>query len=185
MARDFYINGPALVRVKGNVNSTISACTDLGLSDGPIRVVPTFKHKDINVDAWGESPADVQWMLAELNMQFTMIHVDVAVLEQCAMLSMGVNQFGQMAKAGLRLGANQGRFQAGNNYIGLNITSPDGGRPWRFLFSYMPDTPFDWPLGTEKSIITTRWRVIPYTQDPYGGGQGAQNFDLWDRVLDS
>lgn len=186
MAMGWWINGPALVQVKGNIISGIPTLSNLGLSDGPIRVSPTLKHKDINVDAWGEAAADVQNMLAEVNMQFTLVDFDPTVLESCVIESMGGPAvFGQLAKAGLPLGGNAARFAAGNHYMGLNITSPDGSRPWNFQFSYMPDTPFDWPLGTEKSITTVRWRVIPFTLDPYNSGNGAQSYPLWTRTLDT
>lgn len=186
MARDFYINGPALVQVKGNVNTAIAQLSQLGLSDGPIPVSPKLYHKDINVDAWGETPADVQWMLGELNLRFTLIHVDLAVLEACVQEAMGgAAALGQFAKAGTRMGGNNARFAAGNHYVGLNITSPDGARPWRFYYAYLADNPFDWPLGTEKSVISVNWRVVGYVQDPWGGGQGAQNYTLWDRTPDS
>lgn len=187
MARDFTINGPALVQVKGNVNTAIANLSQLGLSDGPIAVTPTFHHKDINVDAWGETPADVQWMLGDINLSFTMIHVDLAVLEACIQESMGgPAAFGQMAKAGTRMGNNVARFAATNHYIGLNITSPDAARPWRFFYAYLANNPFAWPLGTEKSIISCNWRVVAFTTDPYGAaGQGAQNYALFDRTLDA
>lgn len=191
MARDFFINGPALVEVKGNVNTAIASLSQLGLSDAAIPVSPRFHHKDINVDAWGEAPADVQWMLGELTLRFTMIHVDLNVLEACVQEAMGgAAALGQFGRAGTRMGNNVARFAATNHYVGLNITSPDGNRPWRFFYAYLADNPFDWPLGTEKSVISVNFRVVPYVQDAYNGGgagagTGAQNYPLWDRNLDN
>ena len=65
MARTFFVNGESMVTVRGNSSSSIGSTTQLGLSDGPIRISIEFRHKDIQVDAFGgEIPPDVQWMLA-------------------------------------------------------------------------------------------------------------------------
>lgn len=197
MARDFYVNGECLVLVKGRTDSSISSLSQLGLAADPVRVTPVFRHQDINVDAWGQAPADVQWMLAEMMVSMTMIHFDRTVLNTCIALSMGGGQpaVGQMARAGTRLGGGVTRFMPGNNYIGLQLTSPVGGIPWQFFFTYLMDPPVEFPLGTEKSLLPLRWRVIPYPlpstslpagSDPYGNGLGATNYPLWSHtVLDT
>jgi hypothetical protein len=200
MARDFEIQGESLVYVKGNTASAIPIMTQLALSPDAIRVSPVVHHEDCNVDAWGRAPADVQWMLAEARISMTVVHFDPAVLQECVRLSMGgavgtTLGFGSMARAGTRLGNNAPRFGqnlttgAYNNYIGLNISAPINNLPWRFFYAYLMDPPFDWPLGTRRSITTLNWRVVPYTQDPAniinGIITGAQNYQLWDRTLDS
>ena len=197
MARDFYINGESLVLVKGRSDSAIGSLSQLGLASDPITVSPGFKHKDINVNAWGEAPADVQWMLSDVNVSMTLMHFDSTVLATCWQLSMGGSLVeGQMGRAGQRMGNNQARFTAatgspatgnnsGNNYIGLNIASPVQGTPWRFFYAYLAQPPFRFPLGVEKSAVTLNWRVIPYTQDPYNGGLGAYAYPLWDHTLDT
>lgn len=187
MARAFFINGESLVQVKGRSDSSIGSLSELGLAEGPIRVRPRNFHKDINVDAWGMAPPDVQWMLGDLTVAMTLIHFDPAVLETCLMLSQGGGQasVGQFNRAGTLMGNNTARFGAGNNYIGLNITSPVASRPYRFYYAYLPDDAIDWPLGTEKSVVELRWRVVPFTTDPYGGGTGARNYILWDRTADT
>lgn len=198
MSRDFYINGESLVQVKGRTDCDIASLSQLGLSADPITVSPVFKHEDINVDAWGQAPADVQWMLAEVMISMNLIHFDPAVLAVCMRLSMGGGgtQYGQMGRAGQRLGNNLPRFApsqvnpatgnlAGNNYIGLNITSPVEALPYRFIFSYLANPPMTLPLGAKKSIVQVNFRAIPYTQDPYGGGTGAFGYQLWDNTLDT
>jgi hypothetical protein len=80
-----------------------------------------------------------------------------------------------MARAEARMGNNAARFAAGNNYIGLNISNPVGGIPYRFFYTYLAEPPFEHPMGTEKSIFSLNWRAIPYTQDPYGGGAAQPN----------
>lgn len=186
MARDFHINGESLVLVKSRSDSALGSLQELGLASDKITCSPRFKHRDINVDAWGEAPADVQFMLAEVGISMTLIHYDRTILEACIALSTGSNTSeGVLPRAGTRLGGGVARFAAGNNYIGLNISSPVEGRPWRFYFCYLADTPFSYPLGTEKSMVTLNWRAIPYTTDPYQGGVGAQGQVLWDHELDS
>ncbi len=182
MPRDFFVNGPCLVRVKGNVASGFSSLTELGLSEGDVVVTPNSRHRDINVNAWGpEIPADVQFFLADLHVTMTLVHFDRNVLDLVYNESVGGPALaGQMGRAGLRMGNNSARFSPTNHYVGLNLTSPDGGVPWRFFFAYLTGPPYSFPLGTERALVTLNWRVIPFTQDPYNNGLGANNYQLWD-----
>lgn len=186
MARDFWINGESLVAVKGPVGSLIGSITELGLTVDQIRITPDFRHKAINVDAWGEAPPETQFMLATVGIQLDFIHFDRTILDECLRLSMaGAPAIGQLPRAGARMGNNSPRFSATNNYIGLNITSPVGNKPWRFFYTFMTNPPMQFPLGTEKSVVTTSWVAVPFTTDPYQGGLGAQGQALWDYVLDN
>lgn len=196
MSRDFYIPGPCMVYVKGRSTSAISTLSELGLTEDQIQVSPTIKHMDVMVNAWGgkEIPAEQQTFLADVNVVMRLVHFDTAVLQECIRLSMGgPNQAGAVAMAGTRMGAGAMRFAPLNNYIGLNITSPVVNDPWRFYYAYIVGAP-SFPLGTERQVATINWRVIPYTNDPWGGGTanpgtaagtGAQNALLWDRTLDT
>jgi hypothetical protein len=174
-----------MVTVKGRSDSAIAAVSQLGLADSPITITPTFKFKDVNVDAWGMAPAEVQWMLAEAAISMRLINFDRAVLDACVALSMGGGQpsVGQMARAGTLMGGNVPLFSPGNNYITLNILSPVDGKPWRFFTSYLAERPMEYPLGTEKSIVQLTWRAIPWTLDPWNGGLGATNVALWDNTV--
>jgi hypothetical protein len=196
MARDFFLNGETMVYVKGRADSPIGARQELGLAVDAIRVTPVFKHEDIKVDAWGQAPPEVQWMLAEVRISMTLIHFDRDILDTCLQESMaGATAIGTLRRAGARMGNNLPLFAAGgvngNHYISLNLASPVGNKPWRFVSTYMPDQPIDFPLGTEKSAVVCSWRAIPYTQDPWGGvtagvaGQGAEGALLWTHVLDT
>ena len=200
MSRSFYINGESMVAVKGTIGSQIigQGLTQLGLTDSPIVVTPNFKHKDINVNAWGsdEVPTDLQSFMSDCNVRMTLVHFDPNVLVECSQLSLNANPgsaFGTMPRTGLTMGGNAARFGVGNNYIGLNILSPIAGVPWRFLYAYLTGPPFTWPLGTERSLVTLNWRAICYTNDPFGGGTaqpgtvagtGSQGAILWDNTLD-
>lgn len=196
MSRDYFINGESLVLVK----ATGLNLSQLGLAAGPIRITPNYRHMDINVDAWGQAPADVQWMLADANISMTLIHFDRGVLDTCLGLSQGgtpVTSHGAptFARAGIRLGGGVNSLAAGNSYIRLNITSPVSAgptRPWLFYSTYLTGPPMEFPLGTEKSMVQVNWRAVPYTLDPYTGagpannaGTGAGNFILWDYTNDT
>ncbi len=176
--RDFFINGESMVSVKGPSGSLIASITQLGLSDGQIPVNFENAFDDLNVNAWGKQPVDVQSM--------TLIHFDPAVLNECYRLSQaGAAAAGVLNRAGTRMGGGFARFAPGNNYIGLNILSPVEAAPYRFYFAYLTTNPLDFPLGTEKSVVTLNWRCIPYTQDPWQNGFGAQGTVWFDRLTDS
>lgn len=188
MARDFYINGETMVSVK---SSTFSL-TQLGLAEAPIQMTFDFRHKDILLDAWGsEIPADVQYKLAAVSINMTLIHFDATVLDNCMALSMASSMIGLTGRAGTRMGAGLGRFVSGNRYIGLNLASPVAGKPYRFYYAYLTQQPVVFPVGTEKTVATCNWRAIPYTTDPWGGGAGAGADPsvgggiIWDNTLDT
>lgn len=196
MARDFYINGESMVSVKGNVNTTISALTQLGLATDPITVTFDTRYKDMIVDAWGQFiPTDVQYFLSSVTIKMNLIHYDQAVLDVCLRESMGgIGVIGQTGRAGQRFGGNVGRFAAGNHYIGLNLLSPVQNKPFRFYYAYMIGPAEVLTLGTEKSIASVTWRAVPYTNDPWGGGSaqpttspstGALGAVIWDNTLDT
>lgn len=190
MARDFTIAGESLVLVKGNVNTLMSSVTQLGLPAAPIRVRPEFRHKDLKVDAWGEAPPEIQFMLAWVNITMDLIHVDMNVLDAVLQESMGgAAAIGQLTRAGTRMGGGGARFSPTYHFVGLNIAAPVSARPWRFLHSYLTGPPIEHPVGTEASVITCNWRAIPYISDPANivGGiiTGATNVPLWDHVLDN
>ncbi len=190
MARDLHINGESLVRVKGASDSAIASLSQLGLAEGPIVVTLQLNHSDVNVDAWGGlegPPVDVQWMLAEAAVTMDLIHYDRDVLETCLALSMGgasAATTGQMARAGTRMGKGVARFAAGINLIGLNIASPQEGKPWRFYHAYIASG-YEYQLSVKRTAARLTWRVIPYTADPWNAGLGASNYQLWDHTADA
>lgn len=192
MARDLFINGPTLVGVKGNVNTAVANLTGFGLSDMPIRVSLNSRHMDVNVDAFGgEVPFEIQYKLTDVNINMTLMHIDRDVLDVLIMESMGgAAAIGTLTGAGSRLGNNVARFAANWHYVSLNISSPVGGKPWRFYNAYLTGQPMEIPLGTERSIFILNFRAIPYCQDPYAAGDdaepgdGAEGYVLWDHTLD-
>lgn len=188
MGRDIYINGETMVNVKGNSGSAIGSLTQLGLTDpqGIVTITLNYNHDDILVDAFGPNvPMDEQVFLSDAEITMTLVHFDEAVLEECLRLSLAAPVFGQLSRAGTRMGANNARFAVGNSYIGLNIASPVAAKPWRFLTAYLTGPPVSWPLGTKRSLVSLKWRAVPYVQDPWGGGTGSQGVVLFDRTADT
>lgn len=186
MARGYFINGATLVSVKGNVNSGIAALSELGLPEDRIEISYEFRHRDIRIDAWGgEIPPDMQFMLAAANISMTLLHHDPDVLAECIKEAMaGASAEGTMPAAGTLMGGGVARFAAGNHYVSLNIYSPVGGRPRRFLTAHLHGNPVSFPLGTEKSAVRINWRAIPYAADPWNGGLGSAGTKIWDYTLD-
>jgi len=197
MARQFYVAGEVMVYVRGNANvAGMNSLTQLGLSDTSISVSLDYRHRDIMVDAWGNSeiPADVQTFLTAANIQMTLIHFDLTILNQCLMESQGGptnGTIGTEQRAGTLMGGNVALYAAGNHYMQLYLTNPVGGQPWNFYAAYLTGPPMQFPMGTEKSIVTLNWRAIPYGGvDPYGtsaqggaAGTGAQGTPLYDHVV--
>lgn len=203
MSRSYFVNGETMVYVKGRSDSAIASLSELGLTDeqGIVTISLNFAHEEINVDAWRGAPAEMQWMLADATITMTLINFDYNVLNTCLLLSMGGApgmNVGQMGRAGQLMGNGLPRFapapnggaastgtNAGNNYIGLNLSSPVGQLPWRFFFAYLAQPPINIPLGTQKSLMRLTWRAIPYTTDPWGNGTGAYAYPLFDHTLDN
>lgn len=191
MPRDLFINGETMVLVKGRSDSAIANLAELGLAVDDIKVTPQHELEDVTCNAWGKVPFDQQVFGAYVDIQMTLVQYDNDILDVCIQESMGGTlDIGKVARAGARLGNNQPRFapgpySAGNHYIGLNLSSPVGAKPWRFLYTFLTRQPYTYPLGTRRSMVTLSWRCIPYTQDPYQAGAGALGQILFDHTLDT
>lgn len=187
MPRDFFVNGDSMVYVKGAAGSGIQNRQELGLAIDQVQITPIFHHKDITLNNWGSmAPAEVQAHLAEILVSMTLVDIDMDVLNTCMRESLGGTSVnGTLKRAGTRLGNRAARFAANNHYIGLNIASPTGQRPWRMYFSYLTNNPVVMPLGSDKSEVSLNWRVVPYTTDPWGAGLGSEGLVIYDHVLDT
>lgn len=170
MARDFRINGEALVTVKGGEHLSgfaLGSLTELGLTTDEIRVVPRYYHRDLRVDDYGSDvPAETLGMLADCTVRMTLIHYDDAALSSCLRESAAGGRFanvdGRFNPAGTPMGNYCPLFASGCHYISLNVLSPQGDLPWRFPTSYMTGPPVEVPLGTKASAVMVNWRAIPY-----------------------
>lgn len=190
MSRDYFINGECMVYVKGNSSSSISTLTELGLSMDQVQIKPNFRHKPIKVDNWWECEPEVQVQMQNVMISMTLVHFDPAVLDVVIQESMGgVAAPGVMPRAGTRLGNGLARFAVGggkaNHFIGLNLTSPVASKPWRFYHCYLADSPYNYPIGVERSPVTLNFKAIPYAPDPWNGGSGLAGVVIYDHTLDS
>jgi hypothetical protein len=183
MARDLYIQGPVLVKVRGTgalaaEEGGEETTHELGLTLGPVRVVPNLVHRDIRVDDFGpDIPAEIMSTLADAQIHMTLVHFDDDVLDKCIANSMG-GQYrasgfsdtlvgGVFAGAGSLLGNGKQVGEPGNNFITLILTTTNASAlnvvaPYRFPTAYICANPLDIPLGTERSLVTVRWRAIAY-----------------------
>ena len=180
MTRQIYVNGETMVYVKGMAGSAIANLSELGLSDDQITIRLIPHYDPVMLNAHDQAPVDMQTFLEEARITMTLVQYDPDVLAECLRLSVGApNSAGQLARAGTLLGKGLARFAAGNCFIGLNLASPVGNIPYRFLYTFLEDPAAAIPLGTQRSIITLNWRAIPYLADPWNGGAGALNTYLY------
>lgn len=185
MARSLYINGESMVYVKGPAGSAIASLTEFGLCEDQARITLHPIHSEVRLDAWGGAPMDVQRMNSFATVTLRMLQFDADVLAELVRLTTGGNLEGRVGRAGPVMGGGVARFLPGNNYVGLNIASPQMGRPWRFLSAYLKDPIGEYPLGTLRSTIPVFFQCIPYTSDPWQAGLGAQNYPLFDHTPDT
>ena len=186
MARDYYVNGPTLVQVKGKTGSSIATLQELGTCESPIRISLQLYNLDIRVNAFGDIPPEVQFMGGIATISMSLVNFDKAILDECLRLSMGgATTIGTMPTTGARMRGTGARFASDYNFIGLNMTSPVEGKPYRFLNSQLFGSPFEHPLGAERSVTAISWRALALAIDPYGAGSGFGGTVLFDNVLDS
>jgi hypothetical protein len=172
MARNYYINGPCLVKVRGMVGTALDgslAIPELGLTDntGKVSIIPNYKHKDYKYDDFGgETPPDVMWMLTDVTIIMTLVHFDYAILQACMNESAGGGTEGTMAGAGKPMGAGVAMYANKNHYMSLYLSQPNNAgftNPWRFKACYLYQRPVIWPVSAERSLVQCYWRAVPYT----------------------
>lgn len=185
MPRQYFINGESMITVKGTVSSPlIASVVQLGLTQDPIRIMEDFHHEDIRVDAYGKhNPPELQMFGSQALLSMNLVHYDPLVLQECIRLSMGgtngAASEGQQSRAGTLMGGNQPLYAALNNYISVNILSPEGGVPWLFYACYLANRPVEYPLGTERSVVQLNWRAIAYSVDPWNNGTGSAGVPVY------
>lgn len=175
------------MRVKGAQGTALANLTDFALTESPMTMTFKFVHSDITMDAaGGVIPVEIQANMTEVIISASLIHTDVAVLQELMRLTMGGgNAFGQTGRAGTLMGGGVARFQPGYKFVGLNLTSPVLNLPWRFLHSYLMSPLGAWPLGTQKSVIPVTFRAIAYSPDPWNNGNGMLNYQIFDNTPDT
>lgn len=178
MARDFVINGPTMVHVKGGAHGALTEYTELGLSVDQIRVVPNFGHEDVPCTDFGpNAPPDVLTRLASVRVDLTLVHYDADVLHYLLNESLGWGEPNltdvRMAPNGTPLGAGLPMYASGNHLVTVSLTAAHMGgnvvegndltRPdVVFRSCYLDDVPAVIPLGTNATQAAVRLRAIPY-----------------------
>lgn len=204
--RQFAVNGPCLVKVKGRGTLFDKIIPDgpdepdnvrfneLGLTSEQILISYVSHHRDLLTDDFGpQVPAEILVQLAECRIQMTLIHYDPYVLQACLSESMGGAYDTQvylgdsylmprpemMFAANRPLGGGVPVLRNGCHYIELYITSPYLATPWMFPTSYIiHETKI--PLGTETSKVDLIWRSIPYkSQYRYAGANETSGVPLF------
>ena len=178
-----------MVYVKGPAGSNIAALSELGLASDQVRISPQFYQRPIRVENWGEAAPENQQMLASVRISMNLVHFDRDILDTCIQLALAnpASPAGTLARTGTRMGNGLARFANGNFFVGVNLASPVGQKPWRFLTAYLDNNPFDFQLGNERSVVPVHWTAIPYPPlgDPWNNGNGASGVVLWDHTPDS
>ena len=155
---------------------------DLGLTAGPVRIVPKSYHQDIRADSFGpDVPAEVMAMLADSTIVMTLGHYDTELLDTILAESMGGahpqaqigRQGGILPPAGRLMGGGRAVGSSGNHFMTLRMTADVLSYPWEFPACYLAERPMELPVGTERSLALLNWRSIPYqplTSDSATGG---------------
>jgi len=178
--RAFHVNGPTMVRVKGNgllgvatTQGQTAGVFELGLATEKITINPRFIHVDVQCDDYGrEIPPEVLWSLADVTIDMTLVHYDQDVLRACIGESMGGRNDGIYAGALMPMGNGLPLYANGNHYMALGLLGfgpqgePPPALPWRFPSAYLSDRPFEMNVGTEKCMVRLRWRAIAYAAPP-------------------
>lgn len=173
MTREFVVYGEFLVEASGG---RLGGKQQLGLTVGPVRIIPRYVHRDILTDDFGPlSPVEVMWRMGDALVAMELVHYDTEVMNKCISMSMGGGSFdtdpgddssldGTYGPGGRILGYNRGLGTAANMFTTVYLTPTNDGlyEPYRFKACYLNGQPLEIPLGTERTIVRLHWRVVPY-----------------------
>src|SRR5678816_1194987 len=105
MARNYFVEGEAMVLVKGRSDSAIANLSQLGLTSDQIVISVEYKHLEIGVNAYGYVPPEMQGMGMFARINMTLVHFDPTVLAACVGEALaGAPAFGQLGHAGALMG---------------------------------------------------------------------------------
>lgn len=178
MSRDFQIQGPAIVRVRGGEHwsgGAMGSLTELGMCSEPIKIELVRFYRRIGADDFGPNASvDTMWNLGECVVRMKLIHFDPFVLRDCLSDSMAgggdLTQIGvrfpgvDLRAAGSLLGNGLPRLASGNYYVSVNVSSPNdfNANQWRFFTCYLSEQPVIHKIGCEANVAELVWKAIPY-----------------------
>lgn len=187
MARNYYVNGETLVKLKGgahlqNFGMSGSSVVTLGVAADPIEISYNFNHQDQHTDRFtNEKPVDVMWMGGDAIIKINLIHFDNDILDTAISESMdGYSpNNGSTGIPGLTLGHNLAPYASGCRYMGLGLTSSiTSGRS--FPTCYLHQQPVQVPLGTKRSIVQVQFRAVRYAKMNTDGTVAESASLLWE-----
>lgn len=197
MARDFCIFGACMVKVKGgehlterggifngNDLPTLQEPTELGLTSDQIQITPVYQKRDVLINNFAGAPIDKMNRLAMAYITTNFVHFDEDVLDVCFRESLAgggdpSNRGFSFGKSGRLLGNGLPMYASGNYLLGMALISTDATRQWRFP-SVFVDERVVFPIGSERSIVSVTWGILPYV--PYSAGKDYSSLSgkLWD-----
>lgn len=193
MGRAIQITGPVMASViggshmSGGIYGTLS---QLGLSTGQITISPQFRQRGINIDDFGrEIPAEIQFLMSEVNVSMQLVQYDREVLDAVMQESQGGGggfaDAGTLAPAGTLLGNGRAVLTSGNHYTRLNlITLAPAPAGWRFRSTYLSES-VEIPIGTERTVAVLNFKAIPYAFPNASGEISSSGIILWDHGQDT
>lgn len=181
MVRDFQIPGPLLVRIKLGAhvlttplgsNNGNSALFELGLCSEAVSVTFQYMHHDLQADDFPQTPPELLWQGATVDVRTPLIHYDPTSLNASLVESQAANAgsfpFGTMPPAGLPMAGYTELQASGNHFISLNLVSPVAGQSYRFRACVLTGPPVTLPLGVEAIVAVANWRAISYRSAQLG-----------------
>ena len=163
MGLDLYQAGEVMASVKGPAGSLIASTTELGLAEAPISWAPTLHGLDVIVNAFGQGAAEIQQMGLEATITIPLVDFDINILKEIMRLSTGgAPSYGQNPRAGQRFGNNAALYASNNYFWSIGLSSPVANDPITFYACKLEGTPFNMPLGAERSVVGINVRAISY-----------------------
>jgi hypothetical protein len=193
MPRGFFINGPCLVEIGFPAQYGGSGLEELGLSTDSVQVIPHFEHYEKHIDNFGPNvPADLIGLGGWAEVRMTLVHFNPVVLRACINESLagGFGAFGGqftglLGPIGEMFGNGVKAYRGtGSHFVGVCLTSPYIGFPWRFLSAVLQDQA-TWPLGTKTSMVDLSWKCLPRITSPYQNSTTdlrSTGAAIWDHI---
>jgi hypothetical protein len=182
MGRAYQVFGEAMVLVRFAYGVPYPDGTDpeftgpnvwqLGLTEDPITITPSFYYTDINIDSFGPHvPADVLSQIADVTIEFNLVHYDpqgIALYQREGLAGgsagfMDMDTQGTMNFAGVPLGKGLPLYSQNNRFVGLEFQNLSiGSSPLTFPATYLMEPPVKYKIGPMRTIFECKARAIPY-----------------------
>jgi hypothetical protein len=167
MAVDLFTAGEVLVLVKGAAGSAIAGVQQLGYCESSPTWNPVYENLDVIINAYGQTPAEVQTMGKTATLSIPLVYFDPAILDAlCSESSAGAGSPGANSYAGKRMGGGGALYSSTCHFFSVCFTSPVAGKPFTFLACHLVGQPINFPVGAERSVVQVNLRAISYSPTP-------------------